>query len=91
MFFTYSNKKKFKGVMSGDLSGHGIGPPLPIQHLRNFSSKTSHTSKLQCGSGKCYCFANPLFEEMQKFQAYQGNCLNYFRKEKRPYNSNMQT
>ncbi|GBM24411.1 hypothetical protein AVEN_167637-1, partial [Araneus ventricosus] len=42
-------KKKPKGVMSGDLGDHGIGPPLPIQRLGKFSSKTFPTSKLQCG------------------------------------------
>ncbi|GBM03262.1 hypothetical protein AVEN_142550-1 [Araneus ventricosus] len=34
MFFTYPHKKKYKGVVSGDVGGHGIGPPLPIQCLR---------------------------------------------------------
>ncbi|GBM55409.1 hypothetical protein AVEN_150468-1 [Araneus ventricosus] len=31
------------------LGGHCIRPPLPVQRLENFSSKTFHTSKLQCG------------------------------------------
>ncbi|GFX48311.1 hypothetical protein TNCV_4613101 [Trichonephila clavipes] len=43
-----NDKKKFEGVMSRDLVGRGIEPPVPIHRPENFSSKTFLTSKRQC-------------------------------------------
>ncbi|GBN95242.1 Cubilin, partial [Araneus ventricosus] len=52
--FTYPHEKEVQRCC-GDQGGHGIGPPLPIQRLGNFSSKTIRTSKLHCG-GAASCW-----------------------------------
>ena len=36
---TYPHKKKSRGVISGDRSGQGVGPSLPIYLFGNFASK----------------------------------------------------
>ncbi|GFY24257.1 hypothetical protein TNCV_1013061 [Trichonephila clavipes] len=36
MFFKYQYKKKYKGVLSRDLGGYGIGFSLSIHHQRSF-------------------------------------------------------
>ncbi|GBN38270.1 hypothetical protein AVEN_244996-1 [Araneus ventricosus] len=84
MFFTYLHEKKFKGAMSGDLSGHGVGPPLPIQRQGNFSSKTFRTPKLQFGSAPS-CWKMILFlRKCENFKHIKiiARAGSYFGKEK---------
>jgi len=37
---TYPNKKKSRGVISGDRGGQGVGPSLPNHLFGNVASKT---------------------------------------------------
>jgi len=46
---TYPNKKKSRGVISGDHGGQGVGPSLPNHLFGNFASKNRRTCEPQCG------------------------------------------
>jgi len=49
LVLTYPNKKKSRGVPSGDRGGQGVGPSLPIHLFGNVASKNRRTSEPQCG------------------------------------------
>ena len=46
---TYPNKKKSRGVISGDRGGHGVGQSLPVHLFGNAASTNRQTCKPQCG------------------------------------------
>lgn len=58
MFFTHPRKNKSRDVLSRDIGGHSIGPPLPSQHLDfnvfhvpDFKSKTCKNKSKSFMSG----------------------------------------
>jgi hypothetical protein len=46
---TYPNKKKSRGVISGDCGGQGVGPSLSVHLFGNAASKNPRTCEPQCG------------------------------------------
>ena len=76
--FTYSTKK-FKGVISEDLGGHGIGPFLPFYRLEKFHLK-SHEPSNPSVEKRRFAETQPtaetlLIEEQRNISAYPGKCL----------------
>ena len=89
--FTYPQKKKSIGIISGERGGQKIGPPRPIQQSGKDSVREFRTSGLECGGApSCWKIALSCrsdtwgYRNCSNMSSYTGPVIDFSWKKKGP-------